>query len=1034
MIPKTLVMEGIYSYRERVTIDFEPLTAARLFGIFGPVGSGKSTVLEAISLALFGDTTRLNSKGDNRNYNLLNLRSDRLWIDFEFVNYDGDEYRFTVEARRRGTDFEKVGTMKRSGYRRENGEWYPLPTVSGETVLGVSYDNFRRTVIIPQGRFQEFLQLGVKDRTEMLKDLFGLDRFDLYRGTKNLLDRAVQRITALEAAIAETPADTDHQLTELAAELEQATARRTAAVEQRNAAVTWRDRLEGVAELLREQDALTAAEQALASRAPAIESDRTRLTHLETVRSQLLVPFRERERAVSALAEETKRRDEAVAACTPLREERERREAQVATLETAEQMRSEREARRDLLGRALAYVTDRAELHRIRAATTDEREQQAATQAKLAEYTETEMQFNESLTSVREGLPDHATLRAAESVKRSRDELTACRDGLHRLVVDMNKLVAAARDAGAVVELPSDVSAAEPDTERDTGSDIELYIDTALATLTEWIATVRRERHREEHLAEVALTLRAGEPCPVCGSRDHPAPIAGAAEPAAATSATPADAAESTPASPASPPADLDAEQFEGELHRLAAAYRAARERERAGEAELQQLRRSVDPDSDGRRPAVHIDEIADDLDALWARHQELDTLLQQQATLRVDRDRLQQETAERESRLATENGRIAEIERRLGQTGDELPAELRDLDDPTVVEAEIAEITDKLNRLSSDLHSAREHLTAARSAEDRAVATEQERRASHARAEEAVRSAEDALAAAMERIGVAPEEDLPALMEAAATVDDVRQRIEEYDGAIRDARSQRRTLEEKLREQTPPELDQSIDAALEDARARVTAAESRIQETDTAIGELTNRRSVLEGQRERRAALTAERDELMARKTNIDTLLRLFTGNRFVTFVAQVFLEQLVAVANDRFRRLTRNRLELVLRGDHEFEVIDFLNGGRRRSVKTLSGGQTFQAALCLALALVDSIDRAGGTDQPGFFFLDEGFGSLDEEALQDVFATLTDLRRENRIVGVISHVESLQQEIDAFLRVRIDQERGSEIVSGYT
>ncbi|MDA3951526.1 MAG: SMC family ATPase, partial [Spirochaeta sp.] len=432
MIPKTLVMEGVYSYRQRVTIDFEPLTAARLFGIFGPVGSGKSTVLEAISLALFGDTTRLNSKGDNRNYNLLNLRSDRLWIDFVFVNHDGDEYRFTVEARRRSTDFEKVGALKRSGYRRENGEWHPLPTVSGEAVLGVSYDNFRRTVIIPQGRFQEFLQLGVKDRTEMLKDLFGLDRFDLYRGAKNLLDRAVQRITAIEAAIAETPEDTERQLTELESELERVTGQRAAAVERRDTAVAWRERLAAVAGLLREQDSLSVVENELASRAAAMETERSRLTRLEAVRSELLVPFRERERAVAAVAEERQRHEEAVGAREPLRAERERRETQVAELETAEQLRPEQEARRDLRRRALRSVTDREELHRVRTATTDERERETAAQSKLAEYAEEETRLNEAIAPLREGLPDHATLRAAEAVKRSRDELAATRAELHR--------------------------------------------------------------------------------------------------------------------------------------------------------------------------------------------------------------------------------------------------------------------------------------------------------------------------------------------------------------------------------------------------------------------------------------------------------------------------------------------------------------------------------------------------------------------------------------------------------------------------
>ncbi len=95
-------------------------------------------------------------------------------------------------------------------------------------------------------------------------------------------------------------------------------------------------------------------------------------------------------------------------------------------------------------------------------------------------------------------------------------------------------------------------------------------------------------------------------------------------------------------------------------------------------------------------------------------------------------------------------------------------------------------------------------------------------------------------------------------------------------------------------------------------------------------------------------------------------------------------------------------------------------------RSVRTLSGGQTFQASLCLALALADNITHRMGSTQ-NFFFLDEGFGTLDRDSLALVFETLKQLRKENRIVGVISHVEELQQEIDHSLLVRKDDERGS-------
>jgi DNA repair protein SbcC/Rad50 len=95
---------------------------------------------------------------------------------------------------------------------------------------------------------------------------------------------------------------------------------------------------------------------------------------------------------------------------------------------------------------------------------------------------------------------------------------------------------------------------------------------------------------------------------------------------------------------------------------------------------------------------------------------------------------------------------------------------------------------------------------------------------------------------------------------------------------------------------------------------------------------------------------------------------------------------------------------------------------------VRTLSGGQIFQAALSLAIALADSIQPLMKSKQ-NFFFLDEGFGALDRESLQVVFETLKALRKEHRIVGVISHVEDMQQEISRFLKVSLDEVTGSMV-----
>jgi DNA repair protein SbcC/Rad50 len=181
MIPVQLTIQGLYSYQERQTIDFTKLTASSLFGIFGTVGSGKSSILEAITFAIYGRTDRLNLSGDNRYYNMMNLKSNELLIDFIFeTGSEQTAYRTTVKGKRNSKKFEDVKTLERSAYKKAGGEWIPIEHEMAEQAIGLSYDNFKRTIIIPQGQFQEFLQLGNKDRTQMMKELFNLGKFEFY--------------------------------------------------------------------------------------------------------------------------------------------------------------------------------------------------------------------------------------------------------------------------------------------------------------------------------------------------------------------------------------------------------------------------------------------------------------------------------------------------------------------------------------------------------------------------------------------------------------------------------------------------------------------------------------------------------------------------------------------------------------------------------------------------------------------------------------------------------------------------------------
>src|SRR6476469_5034233 len=194
MIPVSLSIKGLYSYQQEQKIEFNKLLEGQLFGIFGAVGSGKSSILEAIS--------------------------------FAFLNNDENEYWFTVRGKRNTKNIENVNTLERKAYKKVNNDWHPLESASAEHIIGLSYDNFRRTIIIPQGKFQEFLQLGDRDRTNMLKEIFQLNKYEFFYQTTALEKKNNEAIFSLQGALSEFESvnaelifEKDNLLKQIAAEL-----------------------------------------------------------------------------------------------------------------------------------------------------------------------------------------------------------------------------------------------------------------------------------------------------------------------------------------------------------------------------------------------------------------------------------------------------------------------------------------------------------------------------------------------------------------------------------------------------------------------------------------------------------------------------------------------------------------------------------------------------------------------------------------------------------------------------------------------
>jgi len=173
---------------------------------------------------------------------------------------------------------------------------------------------------------------------------------------------------------------------------------------------------------------------------------------------------------------------------------------------------------------------------------------------------------------------------------------------------------------------------------------------------------------------------------------------------------------------------------------------------------------------------------------------------------------------------------------------------------------------------------------------------------------------------------------------------------------------------------------------------------------------------------------LEGELKSLEVKFSDVRELEKNLKGNKFVEYLAQIYLKNIVIDASKRLDWITSGRYSIEINSDYMFVVRDNFNGGVRRSADTLSGGETFLVSLALALALSSQIQLKGSAPLE-FFFLDEGFGSLDTGLLDTVMTSLERLHSDHLSVGIISHVEELKARVPMKLLVSLDDKDASSV-----
>ena len=1001
-------LEGLGPYAQAQDVDFDRLNAGGLFLLDGPTGAGKSTVLAALCFALYGTVPG----GRSAESLVTTLREPGAVIPEVQVEFTVQGRRFEVvrspkherpRRRRSAAGGATVTTQATVSLReRVDGEWTAPLTRADEVgqqiaaVLHLDAEQFMQVVLLPQGQFAQFLTAKSDERRVLLRRLFGTQRFDgveeHLRVETARLDTAVavdadvartaraQLAEALHEALGpdwhapEPSPDTDDRLLALAAEragrahedarADLATAR---AAEQR-ARVTARE--------LETRGRDLAAAEAWASR----RRDHDAEAETAAARRRAVDAHERAGRVLAAAQRATAAADAAGTASETVTEALAHVEDEPTAAAWLAAARADgaadAPASRQALGEAerAAEAVARAVQDRAR---MGELEQEAAAAA------ERRAEIGRDRAALVESRPEREAAVAAHraAVERGTERLGA-REAVDRAVSE-----AAARRTAAE-------AAAARAVEAETAARAHREAQERRREAAERHVGLLRARY-EQAASELAERLVPGEPCAVCGSPEHPAPAA-----TADTTVTEADVRDAEQARTAADRAATDAETA---LRAAEQTLRTAREAAAglAPEAAREALERA-----EAERAAL--DQAAKDLAADRRR------LTAAEKTL-AGAD----ETA---AALAAEDGRLAEAAAHRAAR----LTELRDAVEAARGDAET------LDARRDQVTAARRVLAALAAAQDedaraRAVADETGQALTAALAEQRFDDVDAARAARLE------ETEAAARTAAVQEWHAERARLAELEASEPVRRG--RALAEAGVE--PPTEEQTRAAA-----EALAAAEAASSSRATAVGRLD---SLVATVRRQSAALTEvlERSAgLIAEHTRVRGLLDLVRGGGenllkmpLTSYVLAGRLEEVAAAATERLLAMTDQRysieysdavggrgnkgLELVIRDHYVDET---------RHPATLSGGETFMASLALALGLADTVQAEAGGIELDTLFVDEGFGSLDADTLDDVLDVVDTLRTGGRTVGLVSHVERMRQEIGVRLEVRKDR-RGSSL-----
>lgn len=1063
MKPIRLTMQAFGSYGEKTEIDFQK--GGDFFLISGDTGSGKSTIFDAMMFALYGEVSTNGSGKENELLSqFVDVRNDKPLVSLVFTAHQhGQEETYKITRTPR-----HIRPAKRTGAKQqEEGETAELLMPDGsqypgklsdtnrkiEEIVGLTADQFRKVVMIAQGEFMDFLRADSKAKTALLRDLLKTDYY--YQLSERLKTLAKEKNTAAKTQRANMSFFAGRAVTEglpeedaRALEAAKGTVIKAAEKLQPEQVDTLAEVLSGVCARLQLQQG------DLALRQTAAQKDRDECMKCIEAAKPLMKRFEELESAEKTLQE-----------CAAQADEIEKKRGLIGKIRDAwaiepkyqrmkDAQKALTDAQRELaakqqeLPQLKQTAADAMVLHQQMEKTKDAATTQCAeVETKVEKALKTFDALEKAEKALRQAEEADAKAKAnAESAKKALDDFKKQEDAWRKQEAELQGAEAAYEVCKQQNQQYRDLKKSLEDLHGNQKDVQEKARQAAAAKDAYASATQKYQREQKAYddyrlaflnaqAGLLARELAPGKPCPVCGALEHPAPCQLTQENQQLNREQLERRRKA--ADDAAKAQEEKAKESESAQVKLTERQKAAEEAEKKLVENATNIRENVPMATAADVEAMlqaWLPELQSASKSVQAKVKALDDVRKNLEGAKAERDKLEKAASDAQETAKSTAVKKAEAEKTWNLHQEELSGgTYRTREDAVAQRTQAQEAKQKAEAAASQ---AAEKERQAQKAETECTARIQQLDAEmpqkQANAEEFNQQYQQTMAE--KSLDEAQWRQLTADYDAEEP-ERLQKKVNDFDQKKNTAETQCTTAQSAIAGREKPDM-----AKLE---AASKAAESALKEAadalETAKHLRLNNEKVLEDLREGRDPLANACKEANTAQHLSDVMAGTESGNRMnlETFVQRSYMEKILRDANRRFRDMSNGQFELKLinvedAGEGKNKGLDLevysIVTGKTRSVNTLSGGESFMAALSLALGMADQIQAATAAIHLDVMFIDEGFGSLSDNARNEAVNILKEMAGKQRQIGIISHVSELKDEIENQLIVKKD-DRGSHI-----